>query len=338
MTKRSTKNKTQQKLDKKHVAGIAITLFILLILLGLYNKQHKAAPSEPAERSFLPTFGLKTDTTKKTIDLQDILSGGPGKDGIPAINNPTFVPLSATEVADDARGILVALHGVRRFYPYSILVWHEIVNDTIGETPIAVTFCPLCDSGIVFDRRVGGATLSFGVSGLLFESNLLMYDTATESLWSQVRTDAVVGAYTGEKLSILPLQVITLNEVREKYPNTEVLSTDTGFSRNYTANPYAGYIETEKTIFPVSVSDKRFHAKEPMYVIPLGEKSVALPYRQFTDGTQTFIVQGKTLTITRDGGEITAKTNNKQLPGYFELWFSWATHHQKDGIVLTLKK
>lgn len=338
MTKRTTKNKTQQKLSRKHIVSIAISLVILLILVGLYNKQHKVTPSEPTERSFFPTFGLKTDTTKKTIDLQDILSGGPGKDGIPAINKPTFVPLSVTEVADDTRGILVALHGVRRFYPYSILVWHEIVNDTIGETPIAVTFCPLCDSGIVFDRRIGGTTLSFGVSGLLFESNLLMYDTATESLWSQARTEAVVGAYTGEKLNILPLQVITLNEVREKYPNTEVLSTNTGFSRNYTANPYAGYTDTENTIFPVSVSDKRFHAKELMYVIPLGKKSVALPYQQFTDDTQTFIIQGKTLTIARDGGEITAKTNDKQLPGYFELWFSWATHHQQDGIVLTLKK
>ena len=337
MTKRNTKNKTQQKPSKKHIAGIAVALFILLILIGLHNGQNKTMPLEPAEQSFLPTFGLKTDTTKKTIDLQDILSGGPGKDGIPAIHNPTFVPLAATEVADDTRGILVALHGVRRFYPYSILVWHEIVNDTIGKTPIAVTFCPLCDSGIVFDRRVGGTTLNFGVSGLLFESNLLMYDTATESLWSQARTDAVVGAYTGEKLTILPLQVITLNEVREKYPNTEVLSTDTGFSRNYTTNPYAGYTETEDTVFPVSVSDKRFHAKELMYVIPLNKKSIALPYRQFTDGTQTFIIQGKTLTITRDGGEITARTNNKQLPGYFELWFSWATHHQQDGIVLTVE-
>ena len=124
-----------------------------------------------------------------------------------------------------------------RFYPYSIIVWHEIVNDTFDGIPIAVTFCPLCETGIVFNRRIGESVVTFGVSGLLYESNLLMYDIETESLWSQTLGKAVVGTYTNTQLVRLPIQVITFKEVKEKYPTAHVLSTDTSFNRDYTRNP-----------------------------------------------------------------------------------------------------
>ncbi len=293
-----------------------------------------AQTDEHSDRQAFARYSLKTDTTKRNIDLDLVLSGGPGKDGIPAITNPTFIPIAETDIQDDARGILVNLHGTRRFYPYNILVWHEIVNDRIGETSFAVTFCPLCDSGIVFNRQVGGKVLQFGVSGLLYESNLLMYDSLTESLWSQTRREAVAGAYTDTTLNILPLQVLTLREVRDKYPDTAVMSTDTGHRRDYDRMPYDGYGGIEETLFPFSGSDSRFLAKEPLYVIPFRGHSVAFPFRDFSPGTQTFTVKGEEIVISRDGDEITAMSGEKTLPGYFEFWFSWTTHHQDDGIVL----
>ena len=250
-------------------AIIAVALWLILTNVPveqLRESRGSTGESVGDEWVFLVEQGFTTDIDRSSIDPSMILSGGPGKDGIPAINDPVFVSLAETTISDEVRGIFIDIDDTQRFYPYSILVWHEIVNDTVGETPITVSFCPLCDSGIVFDRRVDGETLRFGVSGFLFESNLLMYDTATESLWSQARLEALVGDYTGTTLAILPLQLVTLGEVREKYPDALVMSTDTGFPRDYTANPYAGYLDTEEAIFPVSVSDRRFPAKELLYV------------------------------------------------------------------------
>ena len=335
-------------------ALILIGIF-LVIVIGLQIYQHttersagledlrvevlqetEEAENTPKQPDLFRPYGLQTDTTKATIDLDLVLSGGPGKDGIPAINKPLFTSIEGSIIKDDVRGILVQVGNTTRFYPYNILVWHEIVNDTINDTAFSVTFCPLCDSGIVFDRKVNDEVLQFGVSGLLFESNLLMYDTKTESLWSQARGKAVAGAYTDTTLTLLPLQVITFAEVKEKYPNAEILSTNTGYRRNYNRFPYEGYEETDAVYFPVSITDRRFFAKEPMYVIPFQNKSVVFPYKEFPQGTRTFQVEGKPLTIERKGDEIFARSAGKNLPGYFEFWFSWVTHHQDDGIVLDI--
>lgn len=145
------------------------------------------------EQGFLGR-GLKTNTSQRSIELSKVLSGGPGKDGIPAIREPVFVSVSEKpeSVLLDTDGIVLG-KGQAKFYPYNIMIWHEIVNDTVDGVPVAVTFCPLCGSAAVFDRRVDGESLSFGVSGLLYQSNLLMHDSKTESLWSQVLGEAVVG-------------------------------------------------------------------------------------------------------------------------------------------------
>src|SRR3989344_4868604 len=174
------------------IAGVA---FLAALLLYSFLRNKNSAPSKS-----LP--GLNTDTGKSSIDQSKIVSGGPGKDGIPAISNPKFVDIGDEELSDSTSGILINLNKQTRFYPFNILVWHEIVNDSIEGSYIAVTFCPLCGSAIVFDRRVGDEILEFGVSGLLYESNLLMYDKKTESLWSQVLGEAVVGSYTGTKLAL----------------------------------------------------------------------------------------------------------------------------------------
>lgn len=289
------------------------------------------------EENEFQNFGLSTDTSKSIIDIGLVLSGGPGKNGIPAINNPKFTNIINSEVDDDTRGILVFIDGIKRFYPYSILVWHEIVNDNIGDKYFSVTFCPLCDSGIVFNRRVRDSILQFGVSGLLFESNLLMYDLETESLWSQAAGEAVVGEYSGTELDIFPLQVITFSELKNKHPDSSVLSTDTGYSRNYSSTPYGGYLDTEDTVFPTSFKDKRFSAKELFYVFPFNKKSYSIRYKDIEEGEHIAVSKNIEFQIKRNGGEITIMNDENIIPGYFELWFSWSIHHEDDGVVLDLK-
>ena len=185
----------------KYVMLGAVVFVSLLTIVSLTQQPPTPGPSaiqanEQAQEQAFLSSGLSTDTGKSLIDLDLVLSGGPPKDGIPAINIPTFTGISSasSNLADDTLGLLVTADDDERFYPYNILVWHEIVNDTVGGIPVSVTFCPLCGSGIVYERVVNGQEVLFGVSGRLYESNLLMYDSATESLWSQIEGRAVIGS------------------------------------------------------------------------------------------------------------------------------------------------
>ncbi|TVR30525.1 MAG: DUF3179 domain-containing protein [Balneolaceae bacterium] len=195
--------------------------------------------------------GFDTNLDKRSIDLDELIDGGPGKDGIPSIDNPDFI--SQEEASDWLRGrepvISLEINGEARAYPIQILMWHEIANDELGGVPVSVTFCPLCYSAIVFDRRHGGEVLEFGVSGLLRHSDMIMFDRQTESLWQQFSGEALVGDYTGDFLTIIPSQLISFDQFRETYPDAKVLSRDTGHRRNYGENPYAGYDDINNSPF-----------------------------------------------------------------------------------------
>lgn len=187
--------------------------------------------------------GWRTDTRKRSIELSEILSGGVGKDAIPALNEPRFVEAKEASHWLEKQEPVIALRigAEARAYPLQILIWHEIVNDVIGETPIAVTFCPLCYSAIAFDRRSGGQTLTLGVTGMLRNSDMLMYDRETESWWQQVLGEAIVGELTGTKLTQLPAQIISFEQFTATFPDGRVLSRETGHKREYGRNPYVGY-------------------------------------------------------------------------------------------------
>ena len=195
--------------------------------------------------------GFDTNTDKRNIELEELIDGGPGKDGIPSIDDPLFV--SQDDASDWLRPnepvIALEIDGLAKAYPLQILIWHEIANDKLAGVPVAVTFCPLCYSAIVFDRRVNGETLEFGVSGLLRHSDMIMYDRKTESLWQQFSGEALVGDYTGTQLSIIPSQLISFEQFRRSYPDAEVLSRDTGYNRSYGENPYAGYDDINNSPF-----------------------------------------------------------------------------------------
>jgi hypothetical protein len=193
-----------------------------------------------------------------SVPAEEILAGGPRRDGIPALDHPSVLRAAEADWTDDEPVLGVAVAGEARAYPVAILNWHELVNDTLGGEPILVSFCPLCGTGLVFDRRVGGEVRAFGVSGLLYRSGLLMYDRGSQSLWSQISAEAVTGPLLGQRLRILRARMDQWGRWRRDHPESTVLSRETGHRRDYDRSPYAGYADSRKLIFPASI-DRRYH-------------------------------------------------------------------------------
>lgn len=231
------------------------------------------------------TGGWSTDFSISSVPFDEILSGGPGKDGIPAINLPQF------ESIEDARGwvtgpgpvIALEIDGEARAYPLAILTWHEIVNDTVGDVPVIVTFCPLCHTALVFERELGGTVHDFGVSGNLRLSDMVMYDRQTETWWQQATGQGIIGELTGAKLEFVPSQLISLEQFAQAYPDGRVLSRDTGHRRDYGRNPYVGYDTADQQPFLFDgVTDGRLAPKER--VVTLGEQDsespISIPYSE----------------------------------------------------------
>ena len=183
-----------------------------------------------------------TDFSRHSVPFAEIISGGPPRDGIPSIDDPRFVPLADADDLVPLEPVLgLSINGDARAYPVRILMWHEIVNDTVGGVPVSVTYCPLCNSGVVFDRRVDGRVLEFGTSGRLRHSDMIMYDRQTESLWQQFLGEAVVGTMTGTALDRLPVRLESFERFAERHPDGQVLVPANPRARAYGRNPYVGY-------------------------------------------------------------------------------------------------
>jgi len=224
---------------------------------------------------------LRTDTSKALVPLEEIISGGPPPDGIPAIDRPSFVtPADAARwIAPKEPVLALEIKGDARAYPLQILMWHEIVNDVVGGVPVAVTFCPLCNSGIVFERVVNGTTLDFGTSGKLYKSDLVMYDRQSHSLWAQMEGRAIVGARAGVRLKLIPANTLSFEEWRVTHPTGKVLSRDTGHTRKYGVNPYESYDQPQLGPFLFRGQlDGRRPPKERVVGIKLGETARAYPW------------------------------------------------------------
>jgi Protein of unknown function (DUF3179) len=225
------------------------------------------------------TAGWKTDFAKHSVPLDQFASGGPGKNGIPAIDHPRFVPVDSADrfLTGQEPVAVVELDGAAKAYPIQIMVWHEIVNDTLGGHPIALTYCPLCNSTVALGRRVDGRKLSFGTTGNLRNSDLVMYDRQTESWWQQLTAEAVVGKLTGAKLRVLPSQILSWAEFRRAHPSGRVLSRDTGYQRPYGQNPYAGYDQPNSPPFALSGEpNPKLPPKERVAAIRTGPRSAVV--------------------------------------------------------------
>ncbi|MDZ7807256.1 MAG: DUF3179 domain-containing protein [Gracilimonas sp.] len=248
----------------------ALSLAVFILLFGASISSHA--------QNF---NGWKTDLTKKSIDLSELISGGPPKDGIPSIDDPNFISIKHANEWVEASEPVIAfeLNGIARAYPLQVLIWHEIVNDQIGDTPLLITFCPLCYSAIVFDRRINNETHEFGVSGFLRHSDMIMFDRKTESLWQQFTGEAIVGKYTGKTLKILPSQIMSFKQFSETYPNGKILSKETGYNRSYGQNPYAGYDNVNNTPFFMNEpQDGRLKPMQKVIGIQLDSLQKAYPY------------------------------------------------------------
>ncbi len=227
----------------------------------------------------LRTSGWDTDFSLHTIPFEDITQVLP-RDGIRAIDGPKFITSEEAEawLGEVEPVIALKINGEARAYPLQILTWHEIVNDVIGGVPVAVTFCPLCNSAIVFDSRSNETVLSFGVSGNLRNSDLIMYDRQTHTWWQQFTGEGLIGTFAGERLDILPAAIISFEDFRTANPEGEVLSRDTGFNPPYGQNPYAGYdrADTPPFLFDGD-TDGRLLPKERVVAVSIDDVDVAFP-------------------------------------------------------------
>ncbi len=254
------------------------------------------------------------------ISPEEVRSGGPPPDGIPPIDEPKFQTADSVDWLSNVEPVLsVEVNGEVRAYPIQVMTWHEIVNDTIGGVPVTISYCPLCNSALAYDRRVGDRIFDFGTSGNLFNSSLVMYDRQTESLWTHFDGRAVIGVLTGEQLITLPVATTSWQSFRDAHPDSLVLSKDTGFRRDYGRNPYPGYddVNTNPFLFGGSV-DGRLAAKARVLVVrSVDGPAVALPLESlFEQLVVPFTAQGREVVAVLQRGTATALDESDLASGY----------------------
>ncbi|SRR5713101_4404504 len=291
--------------------GLTSWGFLLALLLPLtftpnqqvdqliVEKKERYIPAGPGQKPF--------DVTRHVIRLEEIQSGGPPKNGIPALDHPAFVNVSEADRNLKAQDIILGVEfgSVAKAYPVRILNWHEVVNDDVGEQPILISWCPLCGSGLVYDPRADGHRYTFGVSGLLYQQNLLFFDHETESLWSQLRGGAVAGPLAGTSLRLLPVNMTTWQSWKAKHPQTLVLSFQTGYKRDYSLDPYRDFPLDRHLAFVISINGET-------KIYPFSELKKAASALQDD-------LAGHTFTILFDAKQqsVTVQPSNEEAPPHF---------------------
>ena len=312
------------------------------------GEQDAQSPTLPAEAT-APVLDFRlegwerTDFARHSVPFDEFLSGGPPKDGIPALDAPRFAAVSATTFLESREPVVeLTVDGETRAYPIQILIWHEIVNDELGGVPVAVTFCPLCNTAIAFDRRVEGRTLDFGTTGKLRHSDLVMYDRQTESWWQQFGGEALVGRYTGTRLERLPARIVAWADFARSHPRARVLTRETGFDRSYGDNPYEGYDDVDSPPIFAVPEDDRLPPKERVVYVERGKESVAVPYLtlarkrvvrlelggselvfRWRGGVASALDAGE-IASGRDVGAADVTENGRRVPFSEPFWFALA--------------
>lgn len=278
------------------------------------------------------TFAYDSETPSD-YPWSDVLQACPRRDCIPSIDSPRFISADqATFLANDDIVIALTVGGEARAYPIRILVRHELVNDTIGERPILVSYCPLCGSGLVFDRTLNGEPVEFGVSGLLHNSDLIMYDRKTASLWQQITGTAFAGEKRKQILRTIPSSMTTWLQWRSAHPDTRVLSRNTGLPDElYEHWPYGDYANSDRLMFPVSLTDARLHPKMVVYGADIDGHPVAYAQDYLREKRSLADrIDGRALTVTygQDGGVTVSDSESGQTWIAHRLfWFAWYTFH-----------
>ena len=260
--------------------GLFVSFFSVFVIFSPSSVQASSMAKllSPEQCGRVPLSILRawplTDFKQCTAPINEVRSGGPGKDGIRSIEMPKFQPVSQSGLADAEPVITVSLNGEARIYPLQILIWHEIVNDVVEGVPVAVTYCPLCNASIVFDRRLDGQVLEFGTTGNLRRSDLVMYDRQTESWFQQYDGTGLFGQLAGQVLSALPARLESVGAVRARDKDCLIMETQKGFLRPYGANPYVGY---DSSAFPFLFDGNVPDGVQPLeYVVISGDSAWAL--------------------------------------------------------------
>jgi Protein of unknown function (DUF3179) len=310
-------------------AGILSTCLSVVALIAL------AAPAT-AQRSFdtdilTETFGFD-DTTAKSVTLDQLQQGCPARDCIPSIDHPVFVEASeASHISDNDIVLALSWKGQFRAYPTRILDQHEIVNDVVAATPIAITYCPLCGSGVGVIRIVDGQVTEFGVSGVLYNSALVFYDRATETLWDQIVAEGIVGPLTGSKLELVPITMTRWSTWKAAHPDTLVLSADLGTGRDYSNDLYAKYRQSDQLMFSVSKTDDAIRPKTVVYGFDLDGLALATPASVLQEsGELTFSSPERQVRISlQEDGSVTAVDleSGESHVAIRLFWFAWYTFH-----------
>ncbi|NOX29714.1 MAG: DUF3179 domain-containing protein [Actinobacteria bacterium] len=277
------------------LAAIAMTILVITAACGDSDSSSidagevASALDDPEHDSFPPAL----------IDVDLVISGGPPPDGIPPIDQPNYAAIEDIDFLTDTEPVVVLdINGDVRAFPLQIMTWHEIVNDTIGDVPVTISFCPLCTSAIAFERTINGEVNTFGTSGQLFNSSLVMYDRLTETLWTHFDGRAVIGALTGTELTKRPMQTVSWASFKESFPDGIVLTRDTGFGRNYGQNPYPGYDAVgERPFLFVGEIDGQLAAKERVLAVR-GEETKVLQ--------TSLLAEVSTVTFQLDGVDVVA--------------------------------
>jgi len=320
-------------MNRKINAGFVAALFIILML-----------PVWPvlAQRHYdidvlKDTFGFD-ENTPHSVPFDKLIQACPGRDCIRSIDHPRFVDAAAADFlgADDLiLGVIV--DGDARAYPAKILDHHEIVNDTIGGQPIAISYCPLCGSGVALSRVIDGVTTKFGVSGVLYNSDLVLYDRASNSLWSQVEGAAVAGPNTGKKMNTLPVTMTRWSRWRGKHPDGKVLSTETGFDDDYSVDAYARYRADRRIYLPVSNEDDRVHPKTVVFGADVDGHPVAVTETAFEKTTEIdkkLAGRKLRLSMAEDGAVMISDRDSGETWSTGRLfWFAWYTFNPTTELV-----
>ncbi len=280
------------------------------------------------------------DLTDSLIPAEQIYAGGPARDGIPSIDQPRFISPDQDQLLEpDSLVVGIELNGISRAYPIAILNWHELVNDVVGSQSIVVTYCPLCGTALVFDATMAESKLQFGVSGLLYNSDLLLYDRNTQSLWSQITGEAINGPMKGAKLKQLPAVLTSWQRWHTEHPASQILSTETGYRRDYHRSPYGDYNSSPVIYFPIEFLSKRYHPKERVLGVEIDGHFKAYPFAELAKrGDQEPLLDrlaGQNLRIEYDLASRSGRVfddSGGEISVINSFWFAWYSFHPKSAV------